>query len=131
MPSLRPISRGSPSTAIVVSVASNGSSLIVDVKLNGLKSTTSRIEFHGLVGYRVLDERDLPLNWGSGKSEETNEGCLLYEVMSDGWAEETKAQSSIMAAGFYPKLREWLVVSDDWCVSVLSDWDDEPLVTES
>jgi len=79
----------------------------------------------------VLDERDLPLNWGSGKSEETNEGCLLYEVMSNGWAEETKAQSSIMAAGFYPKLREWLVVSDDWCVSVLSDWDDEPLVTES
>ena len=130
MPTSRPIAHDLPRKAIAVNVASKGSVLIVDVDLDGSTSSALRVEFHGLVGYRVLDERDLPRYWDNAENEEACEGCLLYEVTSGGWAEETKAQSPIMAGGFYPKLREWLVVSEDWCVSVLSEWDDEPRVTE-
>lgn len=130
MPTLRPLSSVTAQTAIVVCVASKGSSLFVDVDLQGSNSPRLRVDFHGLVSYRVLDERDLPPHWHGARDAGVCRGCLLYEVTSGGWADDQKAQSPAMAAGFYPKLREWVVVSDDWCVSVLSESDSEPCFSE-
>ncbi|QNK68740.1 hypothetical protein [Variovorax sp. PAMC26660] len=130
MPTLRPLFSVTAQIAIVVSVASRGSSLAVDVDLQGASSSGLRVDFHGLVGYRVLDERDLPQYRHSVGNSGACNNCLLYEVTSGGWADDQMAQSPVMAAGFYSKLREWVVVSDDWCVSVLSEWDDDPRVSE-
>jgi hypothetical protein len=85
--------------------------------------------FEELVGYRVLDERDLPQFWHSAENELAREGCGLYELTSGGWADDHKAKSPVMAAGFYPQLREWIVLSEDWCVSVLSEARDDPSFT--
>ena len=130
MPTLRPLFSVTAQMAIVVGVASKCSSLAVDVDFHGSSAPGVRVDFHGLVGYRVLDERDLPHYWHSAGTAGAHSDCLLYEVTSGGWADDQMAQSPVMAAGFYSKLREWVVVSDDWCVSVLSEWDDEPRVSE-
>lgn len=130
MPTLRPLFSVTAQMAIVVGVASKGSSLTVDLDFPGSSSPGLRVDFRGLVGYRVLDERDLPQYWHSAGTARAHSDCLLYEVTSGGWADDQMAQSPVMAAGFYSKLREWVVVSDDWCVSVLSEWDDEPRVSE-
>lgn len=130
MPTLRPLFSVTAQMATVVGVASKGSSLAVDVDLRGSSAPGVRVDFHGLVGYRVLDERDLPHDWHSEGTAGAHSDCLLYEVTSGGWADDQMAQSPVMAAGFYSKLREWVVVSDDWCVSVLSEWDDEPRVSK-
>jgi hypothetical protein len=115
--------------AIVVGITSEGSSLNVNIDVHAPEKTRIQARFEGLVGYRVLDERDLPQFWHSAKNVGALEGCMLYEVTSGGWFEEHKAQSPIMAAGFYPQLREWLLLSEDWCVSVLSEACNEPRLT--
>jgi hypothetical protein len=116
--------------AIIVNVAFKGSTLAVDVDLHEPSAAGLRIQFEGVVGYRVLDERDLPQFWQSAQNDGASNGCMLYEVTSGGWADEHKAQSPIMAEGFYSPLREWIVLSDDWCVSVLSQGRGEPGVSK-
>ncbi len=116
--------------AIVVNVAFNRSTLAVDVDLHEPSADGLRIQFEGVVGYRVLDERDLPRFWHSAKNDGAVNGWVLYEVTSGGWADQQKAQSPIMAEGFYSPLREWIVLSDDWCVSVLSQGQGEPSVSK-
>lgn len=130
MPTLRPLFSVTARMATVANISSNGPILAIDVDLHESNSPNLRVQFDGLVGYRVLDERDLPQHWHNAKNEGARDDCLLYEVTSDGWAADHMAQSPIMAAGFYPRLREWVVVSDDWCVSVLSEWDDDPRISE-
>lgn len=101
-----------------------GAALTIEVSLADPK-LSYRIEFAAVVGYQVLDERDLPpFTEATAKVEK----AILFEVLSGGWADAVKAQSPIMGAGFYPRLREWFVVTDDWCLSVLSEA--EPSVVE-
>lgn len=121
MPSLRPLHVVTTSSALVVSVAFDRSRLVVDLDLYEPDAPGLRILFDRVVGYRVLDERDVPRFWHSANNEGVCNGCLLYEVTGGGWADEHKSQSPIMDAGFYPKLREWIVLSEDWCVSILGE----------
>ena len=81
-------------------------------------SMTYKIEFAEVIAYRVLDERELP-HFTDAAAKVGK--AILFEVLSGGWTDAVKAQSPVMCAGFYPRLREWFVLTDDWCVSVLSE----------
>lgn len=84
-----------------------------------------RVEFTNVVGYRVLDERDLPhLTAAAAKVPQS----IVFEVFSGGWADDVNSHSPIMRAGFYPQVREWFVRTEAWCLSVLSET--EPGVTK-
>ena len=89
---------------------------------------TYKIEFAEVIAFRVLDERDLPPLTVAAPDAAMAGKPILFEVLSSGWADEVKAQSPVMGAGFYPRLREWFVLTDDWCLSVLSE--SEPSVVE-
>lgn len=130
MPTLRSLSGPLVGNAIVVSISSEGALLDVVVDVHGPTTKRIRVRFEELVGYRVLDERDLPQFWHSAQNQGARQGCGLYEVTSGGWADDHEAQSPVMAAGAYPQLREWIVSSEDWCVSVLSQALEDPCFTE-
>ena len=74
-----------------------------------------RVSFVRPVGFRFLDEGDLLEFWPDCS---LNNGWL-YEIRSGGWLEQESAR-----AGFLAKhndgLREYLVVSQNGCLSVLA-----------
>ena len=125
---LRPIGETSPREQRVesVSLADGGLSIIV-------RTVTSpdgiwKVVFSAPVGVRILDERDTPEFWHVAVEFEGDERkAVVYEVTSGGWMQQQAACSPIMAAGFYPKLAEYMIGGDTYCVSVLSE--SEPTIS--
>lgn len=70
--------------------------------------------FDGVVGFRVLDERDLAEFW----NEQSEPNGWLWEVQSGGWCDLERARSTFSSAALFTDMREYLVV-DDKCISVL------------
>lgn len=80
------------------------------------------VSFVSVVGVRILDERDLPEFWHNNVQIEGDDGpSLVYEVLSGGWSAQQKESSPILEAGFYPSIKEWLLLGEDTCVSVLAE----------
>ncbi len=103
-------------------VALVGAGLAVEVETFEPSNGFYTISFENIVGVRVLDERELPEFSHNGvQFEGQREPTLVYEVLSGGWFDQQKASSEIMKAGFYPALKEWVVLGEDWCVSVLAE----------
>ena len=75
--------------------------------------------FASVIGYRVLDERDLQSFWAACSSKQG----WLYEIHANGWLQdELKRPGTSME--FYGAPREYLIPGIEFCVSVISD--DEP-----
>lgn len=72
--------------------------------------------FDSVIGYRVLDERDLQTFWSACTSLQG----WMFEIHANGWLqEELRRPGSCM--NFYNQPREWLIPGLETCVSVLSE----------
>lgn len=78
------------------------------------------IEFGGIVGLKVLDERDLSQFWRRNLDPPDGiyEG-LVSQVVSGGWLQSSDIQTSFVPSGFYGDVMEYLVCGDYECVNVL------------
>jgi hypothetical protein len=98
----------------VRSLRFDGDTLVVEIQGEGF--AFARVIFEEVVGFRVLDERDLCEFWNK-----YHEGTgWLYEVEEGGWLELEKARHRFNSDSVIPDLREYFIV-DDKCISVLTN----------
>ena len=76
----------------------------------------SVVEFWGVEGYRVLDERDLAEFWPTCSTP----NGWLFEIQSGGWLEQEFERPGSMIAHLNRGLREFFVAGMNSCVSILS-----------
>jgi len=78
------------------------------------------IEFGGVIGLKVLDERDFTQFWrlNLDAPDEIYEG-LVQQVVSGGWLQSDEIQSSHVPTQFYGDVLEYLVTSHYECVNIL------------
>lgn len=77
------------------------------------------VSFASVIGYRVLDERDLQSFWPACSSKHG----WLYEIHANGWLQDELERPGTCME-FYGTPREYLIPGIEFCVSVISD--DEP-----
>lgn len=82
------------------------------------------IVFKGPRGFRYLDEGDLLPYWRSKAFDNSNH--LVHEVERGGWAEQEENNGMLNVTAAIGSHREWLVVSSNGCLSVISTT--EPLI---
>ena len=87
---------------------------VLTVELQGEGFIWLRAVFRAVVGFRVLDERDLCEFW----NEHSEPNGWLYEVAEGGWMELEKQRQWFSSPEIFSDLREYLLV-DNMCVSVL------------
>lgn len=90
----------------------DGGTLTLNIQGEGF--SFARLIFRDVLGFRVLDERDLTEFWNA-YSEPNG---WLWEVQSGGWQDLERKRATFNSHELIPGLREFLVV-DDQCVSVL------------
>ncbi len=98
---------------VIRSLQYDGETLVIDIQ--GQEFSFARVIFRKVIGFRVLDERDLCEFWNT-YSEPTG---WLYEVEEGGWLELESKRELFNSPVFCPELKEYFLV-DDKCVSVLS-----------
>ena len=72
--------------------------------------------FEGVLGYRVLDERDIGFAFESPRS-----GAWLFKVASGGWLSQETGRAGFISHQTFNEVAEYLVTSESECVSVLVD----------
>jgi hypothetical protein len=82
------------------------------VEIQGPGFSFARLKFHDVVGFRVLDERELAEFWNT-YSEPNG---WLWEVTDGGWLTLERKRVSFNSMGLH--LREFLIV-DNYCVNIL------------
>jgi hypothetical protein len=97
---------------VVRALRYDGTSLVVEIQ--GEHFSFARVAFANVVGFRVLDERDLCEFW----NEYSEPNGWLYEVERGEWIDLEKHRKLFISADVFPGLREYLLV-DDKCLSVL------------
>ena len=80
--------------------------------------------FEGVLGYRVLDERDLGFLLNQYKVP----GGWLYEVSGGGWRTQEEKRWGFISPQIFDEVVEYLVTSESECVSVLVDHRDPPAI---
>jgi hypothetical protein len=96
------------------------------IHVQAAKNTpTAIVEFENILGFRVLDERDLMEYWPVCSTP----NGWLFEVQSGGWLSQERERDGSCIAAMNPEAKEYLVTGDDDCVSVLSR--DAPVVREN
>ena len=98
---------------VVRSLQFDRDTLVIDIQGEGF--SFARIVFQKVVGFRVLDERDLCEFWNT-YSEPVG---WLYEVEEGGWLELESQRELFNSPVFYRELHEYFLV-DEKCVSVLA-----------
>ena len=96
----------------VRSLRFNGTDLVVDIQGPGF--AFAHVVFRNVVGFRVLDERDLCEFWPDYSEPQG----WLWEVLSGGWIDLERRRPLFNSHEFCAPLREFLIV-DDKCVSIL------------
>jgi hypothetical protein len=95
----------------------------LSIDLQGEGFSFACLTFEWIIGFRVLDERDLCEFW----NEYSEPNGWLYEVEAGGWMELESHRDNFSSRIFHPNAREYLLV-DDWCVSILSSM--PPVITD-
>jgi hypothetical protein len=110
-------------TSDVESLTFDGRKLVVRIALELVDSTIYGIDIttDEVSAFRLLDEADLAEYW---TSSEFHRGYPVLEVISGGWSTEEESRRGIEL-----KRREWLVVSGNRSVSLLSQL--EPQVCDA
>ena len=80
------------------------------------KAPTAIVEFETILGFRVLNERDLTEYWPACSTP----NGWFFEVQSGGWLSQERERDGSCIAAMNPEAKEYLVTGDDDCVSVLS-----------
>ena len=91
----------------------DGTNLVVELQRPGLPC--ARLLFRDVIGFRVLDERDLLEFW----PEFATPAGWLWRVVSGGWHDLERTRATFDGPHWYDGALEHLLV-DDKCVSVLS-----------
>ncbi len=74
-------------------------------------------------GFRFLDEGDLLSYWGVVPVQT---GHTIFEVKQGGWMEQEQSYGMLNVTSAIGDFREWLIVSSNGCLSVISKI--EPMV---
>jgi hypothetical protein len=74
-------------------------------------------------GFRFLDEGDLLSYWGVIPVQA---GHTIFEVKQGGWMEQEQSYGMLNVTSAIGDFREWLIVSSNGCLSVISKI--EPMV---
>lgn len=90
----------------------DGSDLVLQIQGDGFSFAT--VTFKNVIGFRVLDERDLCEFW----NEYSEPNGWLYEVESGGWLELESQRELFNSPSLFDGLKEYFVV-DDNCINVL------------
>ena len=98
---------------VVRSIQFDGQTLVIDIQGEGF--SFARVHFSNLIGFRVLDERELCEFWNT-YSEPNG---WLYEVEEGGWFELESTRKLFNWHGHNSDLKEYFLV-DDQCISVLT-----------
>jgi hypothetical protein len=98
---------------VVRALRYDGEVLVIDIQGKGF--SFARVVFRDVVGFRVLDERDLCEFWNT-YAEPVG---WLYEMEEGGWLELESQRKLFNSPDCFPDLREYLLV-DDKCVNVLT-----------
>lgn len=84
-------------------------------ELQGTGFSFLRLVFRDVIGFRVLDERDLLDFW----PEYSEPAGWLWRVQSGGWFDLERTRATFDTPRFYKDAVEHLIVGDK-CVSILS-----------
>ena len=76
-----------------------------------------QVVFNRLIGFRVLDERDLIEFW---KATGFETGVWLFRVESGGWRDLELTKEDFASFAMWEDMHEYLVTSGTSCVSVLT-----------
>ena len=87
------------------------------VTVRDLKSEEEvSLSFSSVIGFRVLDERDLMEFW----TECSAPNGWIFEIISGGWLSSESTRPGCLIATMSPAAREFLVAGCNSCVSVIS-----------
>lgn len=86
----------------------------LSITMRGDDDRSVLVVFEDLHGFRVLDERDLMEFW----DRYNQPNGWLWEVRSGGWLDLERQRPNFISQHF--DLREYLITSGDFCVSVFS-----------
>ena len=86
--------------------------LVVEIQGEGF--SYARVIFRDVVGFRVLDERDLCEFWQHNYHQKTG---WLYEVKAGGWL-ELESTREILSNHLIPDMKEYFL-ADEMCLNVL------------
>lgn len=76
--------------------------------------------FNGVVGVRILDERDFTEFWRCNAEWcDEIQGALVSQVISGGWSQQKEIIESHIPTGFYGVVLEYFVSGDYECVNIL------------
>ena len=87
----------------------------LSVLIDGPQFGHATVLFKSIVGFRVLDERDLCEYW----NDYSELNGWLYEVHSGGWIDLEKKRPLFNSHDFHKDLKEYFVV-DDKCINVMT-----------
>jgi hypothetical protein len=114
-PTFRVLQNAAPCPEITSVELTVQSADVVKIRID-VGGQSASIIFESLAGLRVLDEGDLTSFWAAGIS--SNVGWL-FEIESGGWLDH-ESQRSDFISQHIGEQREYLVISIDRCVSVIS-----------
>jgi hypothetical protein len=80
------------------------------------------VEFPAIIGFRVLDERDLMEFWPECSSPHGK----LFEILAGGWLSQELLRPGSLLGPMNIRAREYFLTGSDDCVSVISP--EEPIV---
>lgn len=85
------------------------------LRLEASDGVACRLVFHDVIGFRVLDERDLLEFWNTYSQPRG----WLWLVQSGGWLDLERSRPQFDAPRYYDSAHEYLVVGDK-CVSIIT-----------
>lgn len=103
-----------------------GGNLIVTVSVDP-PDETWQVVFAGVIGVRILHERDLPEFWWVNMENTEPTNTLVARVTRGGWKEQHL--SGFLQSGYYDGVLEYCVGAEYECVNVLAQA--EPIVTRT
>lgn len=81
---------------------------------------TVQVIFRGVVGVKILDERDFSEFWRCNmESFDEIEGAIVSQVLSGGWSQHDEVRESYVPTGFYGEVMEFFIADHYECVNVL------------
>jgi hypothetical protein len=83
------------------------------------------IRFKNVAGFRCLDEGDLTSYWGNKDLS----GKWLIEITEGGWQDSEYVNGNCIISKQDSEIREFLIMSENDCISILSTDDPEIAMT--